>query len=85
MVFDLANRASLNNIGFWHKLVISQAPGHCVVALAGNKSDEPDREVSEEDARAVADICGTDLVETSAKNSVNLETLFSKIGAKLLN
>lgn len=70
-----------------------QANSSIVIALAGNKldlvesegeedddSDENERQVAEEDARAYADEAGLVFMETSAKTSKNVDVMFTEIG-----
>lgn len=70
-----------------------QANSSIVIALAGNKldlvesegeedddSDENERQVPEEDARAYADEAGLVFMETSAKTSKNVDVMFTEIG-----
>lgn len=79
----------------WAKELQRQANSNIVIALAGNKldlvegneadntsvdSEQHERQVPEEDARAYAEEAGLLFMETSAKTSENVDTMFMEIG-----
>jgi len=66
---------------YWIKDIERNAPGHIILALAGNKSDLYERsEVSMEDVRSFTTKHKIDLSnECSAKNDQGINEIFQKI------
>ena len=55
--------------------------------VIGNKCDmgSPFRVVSEEEGKELASRFGVEYIETSAKNSINVSTIFDKMAASILS
>jgi len=88
LVFDLTNRKSFDSIKNWYKDIKLSVnyPKDLVGFLVANKKDLKDkREVSEQDAEALADKLRFRYVETSALTGENVMFIFHKIGEILLN
>ncbi|CDS13562.1 hypothetical protein LRAMOSA05738 [Lichtheimia ramosa] len=96
IVYDVTKASTLEKAKSWVKELQRQANSSIVIALAGNKldlvesegeedddSDENERQVPEEDARAYADEAGLVFMETSAKTSKNVDVMFTEIAKKI--
>lgn len=80
IIFDVANRSSLNNAENWLQLYNENKTGEGFTLLVGNKIDlKEQREVPEEEGRNKAKELGVIYYEVSAKTGDNLEELFSNI------
>jgi len=77
LVYDITDKQSFRDIDNWLSEVEKHANENVNKLLVGNKSDlEQNRQVSYEEGKAYADQLGIKFLETSAKNSVNVESSF---------
>jgi len=84
IVYDVTSMPSYKSVSAWIRELQSHAPSDVVLALAANKSDlQPKASVPVKEARALADSIGAVFIETSAKNSVNVNQLFVSLVPKL--
>mmetsp|Transcript_13730 Transcript_13730/g.19684 ORF Transcript_13730/g.19684 Transcript_13730/m.19684 type:complete len:195 (-) Transcript_13730:192-776(-) len=84
VVYDITNQDSFAGAKSWVKELQRRGDPNVVIALAGNKADlESRRKVEFEEANAYAQENGILHLETSAKNSNNVKSLFIEIAKKL--
>jgi len=84
VVYDITNKDSFNGAKSWCKELQRRGDPNVVIALAGNKADlESRRKVEFEEAAAYAEENNLLHLETSAKNSNNVKSLFVMIAKKL--
>lgn len=87
LLYDITKHESLTGLTSWIEDVKRYATSNVVMLLVGAKQDlaAEKREVTEEQARNFASHYPEiiDVVETSAKNSVNIETVFIKLSRAL--
>jgi len=84
VVYDITNPDSFAGAKSWVKELQRRGDPNVVIALAGNKADlESRRKVEFEEANAYAEENGILHLETSAKNSNNVKSLFVEIAQKL--
>jgi len=84
VVYDITSSASLEKAKVWIRELQKQADAQIVIALAGNKADlEERRQVPTEEAKRFAEEENLLFFETSAKNSINVEDIFTAIAKKL--
>lgn len=84
IVYDVTSVQSYKSVSVWIRELQSHAPSDVVIALAANKSDLVNRAaVPVKEARALADSIGAVFIETSAKNSMNVNQLFVSMVPKL--
>lgn len=83
VVYDVSNRQSFVRAQNWVKELQRQGSANIVIALAGNKCDLPNHEVSKEEAMSYADENGIFYMETSAKVDTNVGELFVEIARRL--
>jgi len=71
------------------KQIKTHAAGNVVKVLVGNKCDMPDRKVSYDQGRQLADTFGVQFFEVSAKEAINVDETFfclaKDIKEKVLN
>eukprot|EP01121_Diplochlamys_sp_Union-15-3_P005125 TRINITY_DN1545_c0_g1_i1.p1 TRINITY_DN1545_c0_g1~~TRINITY_DN1545_c0_g1_i1.p1 ORF type:complete len:221 (-),score=37.20 TRINITY_DN1545_c0_g1_i1:104-733(-) len=83
IVFDVAKKKSFQNVENW----INECSGNCSdglpIILVGNKIDTT-REVTLDEAQALAAQCNIKYIETSAKTSANVEEAFSTLAQMLV-
>lgn len=80
LVYDIAKRASFENVERWLKELRDHAVPNIVIMLVGNKSDLRHlRGVSTEEAKQFAEQNSLHFIETSALDSTNVEASFLTI------
>ncbi|XP_037535763.1 ras-related protein Rab-22A-like [Nematolebias whitei] len=84
IVYDITKEESFQTLKNWVKELRQHGPPEIVVAIAGNKCDLSDaREVPEKDAKDYADSIHAIFVETSAKNAININEVFTEISKRI--
>ncbi|CAM9168762.1 unnamed protein product [Lampetra fluviatilis] len=79
VVYDVTNAESFVNVKRWLHEIAQNCDDGCRV-LVGNKADDPSRRVVESsDARRFSEQMGIQLFETSAKDNINVEEMFSSV------
>jgi Ras-related protein Rab-1A len=77
MTYDITDKQSFRDIDNWLAEVEKHASENVNKLLVGNKCDlEANRQVTYEEGKAYADQLGIKFIETSAKNSVNVDNAF---------
>uniref|UniRef100_G1KNA1 Ras-related protein Rab-43 n=1 Tax=Anolis carolinensis TaxID=28377 RepID=G1KNA1_ANOCA len=86
LAYDISKRSSFQSIPRWIEDVRKYAGSNIVQLLIGNKSDLSDlREVQLEEAQSLAERYDiTCAIETSAKDSSNVEEAFVKMATELM-
>jgi Ras-related protein Rab-1A len=84
IVYDVTDRQSFQNVEHWLKEIDKYATGNVNKLLVGNKSDlQSKKVVSYEEAKEFADKHGFKFLETSAKNSHNVEQAFQTMASEI--
>lgn len=77
IVYDITDKESFDHVKNWMADIDKFAKQGVIRILVGNKCDlEHKRAVPKENGKELADKCGIKFVETSAKDTVNIEELF---------
>merc|ERR1711967_126908 len=77
IVYDVTDRESFNNVKHWIQEIDKYAADGVKKLLVGNKCDlQSKKVVSYDEAKELADSLGINFMETSAKNSHNVEQAF---------
>ncbi|XP_058207501.1 ras-related protein RABD2a [Rhododendron vialii] len=86
IVYDITDQESFNNVKQWLSEIDRYASENVNKVLVGNKCDlTSKRAVSYEEAKAFADEIGIPFMETSAKDSTNVEQAFMAMAADIKN
>ncbi|KAI9245511.1 ras family-domain-containing protein [Phascolomyces articulosus] len=79
IVYDVTNRNSFNDIKLWLRDIDKYASDDVCKLLIGNKSDMEQRQVTIAEGQELADSLGIPFLETSAKDSANVDGAFLKM------
>jgi Ras-related protein Rab-1A len=86
IVFDITEKDSFEHVKNWVADIDKFAKQGVLRILVGNKCDlEKQRIVSKEEANEMAEKLGIKYIETSAKDTINIETLFVDTAKYLLS
>ena len=84
LAYDIADQNSFNNIRNWIKQIETYAPTSVKKVLVGNKCDKPDRVISEEEGKKLANEYNMSFFETSAKTNKNVTEVFEFLTREIL-
>ena len=80
VVYDVTDRQSFDHVAYWMKEIDRLASPDVCRLLVGNKSDLSEkRVVSTEEGQALANQHGVPFLETSARESLNVDSLFNQM------
>lgn len=79
LAYDCTDENSFNNIRNWIQQIKMHASDNVSKVLIGNKCDRPDKKISAEQGRSLADELGIQFFETSAKTNINVMETFLHI------
>jgi Ras-related protein Rab-1A len=86
VVFDITDQVSFNNVKQWLQEIDRYACENVNKLLVGNKCDLTNKRVVEYNtAKEYADSLGIPFLETSAKNSTNVEQAFLTMASEIKN
>ena len=83
LVYDIGLQVTFRNLPEWLSEVERYAGNNVQKILIGNKSDRPDREITSELGRQFSHENDMPFLETSAKNSENIDELFLQLATTL--
>ena len=84
LTYDVTDQDSFKNIRNWIKQIEANAQGNVKRVLVGNKCDKPDRVVTEEEGKKLADDYTMSFFETSAKTNKNVTEVFYHLTKEIL-
>ena len=86
LFYDITNKKSFDSIGNWIENINESINiSEIGILIIGNKSDlEEDREVNEEMKKELEKSQNVEIIETSAKNNINIDISFNKLIEKML-
>jgi Ras-related protein Rab-1A len=86
VVYDVTDRQSFQNIPSWVEEIRRYAPKDVKMLLIGNKCElDHQRMVTDIDAKEMAERFQMELVETSARNAINVGSAFGQIVEQLVS
>merc|ERR1711920_273595 len=86
VVYDVTDKKSFNNVKHWVQEIEKYAADGVNKLLVGNKCDLASKKVvSYDEAKGLADSTGVQFLETSAKNSINVENAFLTMVQEIAN
>jgi len=77
LVYSVTSRSSFTRLEDFHSTMIRIKRSTPVFIIVGNKSDQTKREVTPDEGRKLAQKFNCQFMETSAKTSLNVETMFT--------
>jgi len=84
IVYDVTDKESFNNVKHWVQEIEKYAADGVNKLLVGNKCDLSSKKVvSYDEAKELADSLGIQFLETSAKNSHNVDTAFQTMAGDI--
>jgi small GTP-binding protein len=84
VVYDITRADTFKTLRSWVDELRAQGPKDIAIAVAGNKADMSDaREIDTKTGKEFAEEIGAIFMETSAKDSLNVDEVFVGIAAKL--
>jgi len=84
VVYDVTNQETFSNVQKWLQEIDRYACENVHKVLVGNKCDRVgDRKVTTKEAQELADLLNLEFLETSAKNTTNVEEAFSKMSSSM--
>eukprot|EP00795_Rhopilema_esculentum_P005957 gene5957-11310_t len=83
VVYDVTDRNSFINCGQWLTEIEKNACEGVQKLIVGNKCDREDREVDYEAASSFAEKLSVKFIESSAKDSINVDRIFITMAAEL--
>ena len=84
LTYDVTDQNSFKNIRNWIKQIEANAQTSVKKVLVGNKCDKPDRVVTEEEGKKLADDYSMSFFETSAKTNQNVSEVFNYLTKEIL-
>jgi Ras-related protein Rab-1A len=78
LVFDITDRESFDKIIDWRDEVLKYNENP-IFLLIGNKCDEAERNIKQQEAQEMAESYSMEYIETSAKDGTNVEKIFETI------
>ena len=84
LTYDVTDQNSFKNIRNWIKQIEANAQTNVCKVLVGNKCDKPDRAVSEEEGKKLAEDFNMSFFEASAKTNQNVKEVFDFLTEEIL-
>ena len=84
LTYDVTDLNSFKNIKNWIKQIEANAQNNVQKVLVGNKCDKPDRQVTEEEGKKLAEEYNMEFFETSAKSNINVSEVFQFLTQKIM-
>lgn len=85
LVYDVCDKNSFDKLGYWMENIKTEASEDVFLILIANKIDKPDRVVSSEEGKSVADKHGYKYFETSAKSGLNVVKAFESLSILIVS
>ena len=83
VIFDVTNRETFNRATKWFKELNEFAEGNIKIILVGNKIDLPNREITNEEAQALAHRYKCNFLEVSALLGTNVNEIFNSLALSI--
>ena len=84
LLYDVADQDSFSNIPNWMKQIENNAPNNACKVLVGNNCEKPDRVVTEEEGKKMADDFSMAFFEASPKTNQNINEVFNYLVQEIL-
>lgn len=84
LVYDAANEGSFKQIEYWMENIKKHASSDVSVVLLANKTDLPNKKVTPEQGKHIADKYNINFFETSAKTGTNVVKAFEALSEQIV-
>eukprot|EP00299_Pterocystis_sp_00344_P004606 c15873_g1_i1.p1 GENE.c15873_g1_i1~~c15873_g1_i1.p1 ORF type:complete len:205 (+),score=45.42 c15873_g1_i1:49-663(+) len=84
VVFDITHHESFDHVEDWIREASRYAKEGVIKMIVGNKCDKEDRQVQTSEGQQLADKHGMKFIETSSRNSTNVDSAFRLIAQQLI-
>ena len=85
LVYDVTNLNSFKNIKKWISQIKEELSNKISIVLVANKIDMPERIVSEEDGKNLANSMNLQIFEASARDNINVSEAFQELAEDINN
>ena len=83
-MYDVTDQNSFKNIRNWIKQIEANAQTSVIKVLVGNNCDKPDRVVTEEEGKKLANDSNMGFFETSIRTNQNVNEVFNYLVQELI-
>ena len=83
-MYDITDANSFKNVENWIKQIKANAQANVRMVLVGNNYDKPDRKVTEEEGKKMADYFNMAFFEVSPKLNYNVNEVFNYLVGEIL-
>jgi Ras-related protein Rab-1A len=84
IVYDVTCRESFDNVRHSIREIRRYMDLNTPIMIVGNKSDNSDRQVSEDELKVLAADCNVMCIECSAKMNINIDKIFEEITREII-
>ena len=85
LIYDITNKTSFKNIKKWISQIKEELSNKISIVLVANKIDMPERIVSEEDGKNLANSMNLQIFEASARDNINVSEAFQELAEDINN
>ena len=85
LIYDITNKTSFKNIKKWISQIKEELSNKISIVLVANKIDMPERIVSEEDGKNLANSMNLQIFEASARDNINVSEAFQELAEGINN
>lgn len=79
LVYSVTDKSSFNSIEIWMKQIRQFAVENIPILILSNKADVKEKQVSEHQSRALSERHHVDLLMTSARDNINIDTAMVRL------
>ena len=84
LAYYITDVYSFKSIKIWMKEIEAKSPDNLCTILVRNKCDKPDRRITEEQGKNIANLFNMPFFETSVKKNININEIFNFLSKEIL-
>ena len=85
LIYDVTDKNTFNTMRYWIRHMKEFERIYTSKVLVGNKCHEPNRQVTEEEGKKLAEEYGIAYFETSTKTNQNIDEAFEYLAREIIN